>query len=391
MSGTEQSRPIVQGWCPGALRPMTSVDGLVVRLRLPMGRLSPVQIRALSDLSRRYGNGQLDLTSRANLQLRGVSVANHAGLVTHLRAMSLLDADEQAEARRNITLTPFWRTGDDSATIAAELAARLARSDAPALSGKFGFAVDCGTHPVLTGTAADIRIERAGHRLICRADGMATGRPVTPATAVDTAMELAHWFVNTGGVQGNRGRMAQHLALGAQPPEAWTIERARPGQFLPAPGHCDGGVLAAVEFGRTDADLLEALADLGALRLTPWRMVLIEGAAQIPDLPGLIADPRDARLRMDACTGAPDCPQAIGPTRKLARELADRLRPSLHVHVSGCAKGCAHPAPCAVTLVSSGPGRFDLIRNGRAADVPEIRDLTHQTLLTDPRLTTGAR
>ena len=27
--------PIVQGWCPGALRPMLSGDGLVVRVRLP--------------------------------------------------------------------------------------------------------------------------------------------------------------------------------------------------------------------------------------------------------------------------------------------------------------------------------------------------------------------
>ena len=39
------SAPQVFGWCPGALRPMMSGDGLVVRLRVPMGRLNPDQIR----------------------------------------------------------------------------------------------------------------------------------------------------------------------------------------------------------------------------------------------------------------------------------------------------------------------------------------------------------
>lgn len=35
------SVPIIQGWCPGALRPMASGDGLVVRIRLPGGRMTP--------------------------------------------------------------------------------------------------------------------------------------------------------------------------------------------------------------------------------------------------------------------------------------------------------------------------------------------------------------
>ena len=30
----------IKGWCPGALRPMQSGDGLVVRIRPPTGRLT---------------------------------------------------------------------------------------------------------------------------------------------------------------------------------------------------------------------------------------------------------------------------------------------------------------------------------------------------------------
>ena len=63
----------IKGWCPGALRPMLSGDGLVVRVRPYGGRLDATQAAGLADLAERYGNGLIDVTSRANLQIRGVS------------------------------------------------------------------------------------------------------------------------------------------------------------------------------------------------------------------------------------------------------------------------------------------------------------------------------
>ena len=39
-SGSHERAPRVYGWCPGALRPMMSGDGLVVRIRAPLGRLT---------------------------------------------------------------------------------------------------------------------------------------------------------------------------------------------------------------------------------------------------------------------------------------------------------------------------------------------------------------
>lgn len=62
----------VKGWCPGALRPMPSGDGLIVRIRPFCGALSLEQARGLAALARRLGNGHIDLTRRANLQLRGL-------------------------------------------------------------------------------------------------------------------------------------------------------------------------------------------------------------------------------------------------------------------------------------------------------------------------------
>ena len=77
--------PKVYGWCPGALRPMMSGDGLVVRIRAPLGRLSAEQARGVADLSAIHGNGLLDLSARANLQMRGIRQDGHEALLSGLR------------------------------------------------------------------------------------------------------------------------------------------------------------------------------------------------------------------------------------------------------------------------------------------------------------------
>lgn len=100
--------------------------------------------------------------------------------------------------------------------------------------------------------------------------------------------------------------------------------------------------------------------------------MLIEAATKAPPINDLITDPGDPLLRVVACTGAPGCPQALAATRPLAAALASGLPHGALAHVSGCAKGCAHPSPAALTLVARPEGSFDLIRNGKASDVPQL-------------------
>ena len=379
------SAPQVFGWCPGALRPMMSGDGLVVRLRVPMGRLSPDQIRRVAALARTYGNGMIDLSARANLQLRGVTTDSHAALIDGLREIGLVDADLAAEARRNITVTPFWQDGDDSHRVAQALARALSSDDAPDLPSKFGFAIDCGERPVLTGTSADIRIERSAAGLICRADGAEVGQPVCVETAADAALTLARWFLDTGGVTDGRGRMAAHIATRGTPVGSDTAPL--PAAPVPEPGVTPQGTLLGFAFGQTTAESFAQLADLGALRLTPWRMVLIEGSAITEPLPDFITAPHDPRRRVQVCTGAPGCRQALSDTRDAARAIAAHLSQDSDdtIHISGCAKGCAHPAPAPVTLTASHDGHFTLIRHGRAGDPPQSAPLT-VTQIQDRRL-----
>jgi precorrin-3B synthase len=365
--------PAIKGWCPGALRPMASGDGLIVRIRPPGGRLTPAQATGIAKAAARHGNGIIDLSARANLQLRGVTDASHPPLIDGLRALGLIDPDIQTESLRNLIVTPFRDAITE--TLAADLTAALARI--PQLPGKFGFALDSGPRPVLSGASVDIRVERAADgRLILRPDGYPLGQPITDLGR--EAVALAEWFIAQGGVTDGRGRMAALIARGAVPGGCDTP----PAEPLPqpAPGLHPEGALVALGFGQMQAETLLALAALGReIRPTPWRMLLLAGATVMPDVAGLITDPTDPLLRVTACTGAPGCPQALGDTRALARNLAAHLPKGRALHVSGCTKGCAHPAPCDLTLVAT-TGGYDLVRDGAASDTPVQRGIAASDL-----------
>lgn len=361
----------VKGWCPGAWRPMMSGDGLIVRVRPRLGRLSAAQVLGLCEVSQRLGNGVIDLTSRANLQLRGVS--DHEATLRALHDLELLDDTAEAEARRNITVTPLWTDGDLTHRLHDAICARL--DEMPDLPAKMGIAVDCGVGPVLRDCSADFRFEvtDAG-QIILRADGARTGRRVTEDTAVSALLDLARWFVDSGGR--DAGRMGRHLKS-IDLPEDWQGVAPAPDAHRTSPGPAIGGFVYGAPFGSLDARALSALMTESAatvLRVTPWRLFLLEGARP-GDAHGFITDPADPLLRVHACPGAPACASATVDTRTLARALA---RPGLHV--SGCAKGCAHPRPAATTLVGRNAA-FDLVEQGHPWDQPRQSGLSPDDLL----------
>ncbi|MDR7126095.1 precorrin-3B synthase [Pseudotabrizicola sp. 4114] len=364
---------VVQGWCPGALRPMMSGDGLVVRVRPDAGRLSKMQAAGIAAAAQAHGNGVIDLSGRGNVQLRGVTEASHPALIADLRALGLIDADAAQEAQRNLLVTPFA----DAATEALAQTLAAALGDMPILPGKFGFAIDTGPAPVLHSVSADIRLERdSAGGLILRCDGLPMGAPVSRANVGQHAVALAQWFIASGGVTDGRGRMAGLIARGVRPkgPLAGTVAPA-PAASPPAPGLSPQGAMVGFEFGQMQAGTLAALAQLGDLRVTPWRMLLIRGLTRLPGLPGLVLSADDPLRRVAACTGAPGCLQAHAPVRPLARRLAPLIPDGKVLHVSGCAKGCAHPAVADVTLVAT-PRGFDRILHGTAQGTSDAQGLS---------------
>lgn len=341
--------PIVQGWCPGALRPMESGDGWVVRIRPYGGRLTPVQAQGIADLSLRFGNGLIDLSSRANLQLRGVTPETHTQLIKGLRALGLIDKTEQMESQRNVIMTPFWGPTDGALNIANAVAAAL--TSLPHLPSKFGAGVDIGAQPVLRDVSCDIRVEKAQGGFTVYPDGGVTGATVARAKVGNAVRDLGQWFIDAGGITDGRGRMR---ALTAPLPAPFCQTPVPPAPaFAPRPMLTDQGALVGVAFGQMQAETLAKLGALWPLRITPWRMLLLEGARAMPQISELVGSD-DPILRADACVGAPACKQALGPTRDLARRLAPLTRSRLHV--TGCAKGCAHPRPAPITITATATG-----------------------------------
>jgi len=116
----------VKGWCPGVLRPMQSGDGLIVRVRPQAGAFRLATLVALTEAAARFGNGQIDLTRRANLQIRGVSETSLSALHEAIGELGLLDESAESEAVRNLMIGPLVGVDPtevlDVRTIAVELA-----------------------------------------------------------------------------------------------------------------------------------------------------------------------------------------------------------------------------------------------------------------------------
>jgi precorrin-3B synthase len=114
------------------------------------------------------------------------------------------------------------------------------------------------------------------------------------------------------------------------------------------------------------------------LRPAPQRVLLLIGiacnsaetlAARLERL-GFIVRADDPRRRIVACPGKGACASGLIAARALAAAIAPSLPPSNDiVHISGCAKGCAHPAPAALTIVGTEHG-CGIIERGDARALP---------------------
>ncbi len=75
--------------CPGLLRIVAARDGGICRIKLPGGELSAAQAAVIADVSERHAAGVVELTNRANLQVRGVRKGHEAVLIAALVEVGL--------------------------------------------------------------------------------------------------------------------------------------------------------------------------------------------------------------------------------------------------------------------------------------------------------------
>ena len=143
--------------CPGVLRLIAAADGLLARVRLPGGLVSAGQLRVLARLARELGDGRVELTSRGNVQLRGLAADAGSPLTSELSAAGLLPSLSHDRVR-NVLASPLAGLdgGTDLTGIVRALDAGLcARPRLAQLPGRFLFAVDDGRGDV-AGLGADV-------------------------------------------------------------------------------------------------------------------------------------------------------------------------------------------------------------------------------------------
>jgi precorrin-3B synthase len=383
---------LARGWCPSLHEPMRSGDGWLSRIKPHAARITTEQARIIAREAARHGNGAIDLTQRGNLQPRGFSGTSAAAFASAMVAAGLAHPDPAMERNRNLLAPPLLGHDPRIASGTAELVEALAAAMAewPMLPGKFGLLVDGGGCLPLASESADIMLRHVGPWVELRLGGGDALTRCAPAEAVAAATALARHFTTLAPAR----RMRQAVAVqGARAIlAACGLEAAPDPAPRPAPptavGLLPGRALGlAAPFGQLSAEQLAALADLaeqqgdGTLRVTPWRTLLLPGVEDMASAAalGLIVEPGDPRLSIAACTGAPGCASAFIDTRAAAAQAAAAGLPGL-LHLSGCAKGCAHPGTAPATLVG-GPDGYAIIRDGRAGDRPAAVGLTLEQAL----------
>ncbi|MFJ3961442.1 cobalamin biosynthesis protein CobG [Streptomyces sp. NPDC090036] len=394
-SAASRDEPVIRergDACPGALRLHAADDGFLARVRLPGGLLTAAQASALALAADRFGDGHLELTSRGNVQLRGLADGCGAALAELLDGAGLLPAPSH-ERVRNIVATPMSGLAEpggpdrpDALAWAMEFDRLLCAGPwTAALSGRFLFAFDDGRGDVAS-LGPDVTVlGRPGGRALVRLGRAADAVELAGPDAPRAALAAARYFLDTAAQAGTQAWRVSELPA-EHPLE--TVEFAR---RLEADGIAAAPTAGAVDWpyaapprpwgrGRHDRSALCVLPPLGRLdsaqwrvlvqaaeegggrlRVTPWRSVVLpaagaRAAARIEDA-GLVLTPDSPWQSVTACAGQPGCAKSLADVRADARAVVDRARGQLPVHWSGCERRCGHPRGTAwVDLVATGPG-----------------------------------
>ncbi|MFF0300510.1 precorrin-3B synthase [Streptomyces sp. NPDC004562] len=370
--------------CPGTLRLHAADDGALARVRLPGGVLTLRQAETLVDVAERLGDGYLHLTSRGNVQVRGLEDGCAGELAQLLDAAGLLPSRGH-ERVRNIVASPLsgldgrgeldvrpWLTALDAALCASEAA--------QALSGRFLFALDDGRGDV-AGLGADVTVRAtadggaelglgtAGEALRVSVEEAPRAALVAAETFLESTPEGRAWRVDELAMSADDvlDAVDRHLtAEGIRHERQLREGRCTDG---PPPGAIGAGLSVHVALGRLSAHQWREMTHVASeeLRLTPWRGVVLpthgQHSASLARLTaaGLVTDPHSPWLRVGACIGRPGCAKSHADVRADADEALGAIGPSvLPLYWSGCERRCGHPRGDRVDVVATPGGGYRL-------------------------------
>lgn len=371
--------------CPGVIGLHPAADGMLARLRLPGGRVTSPQLTAIAALAGR-GNGIVEITSRANVQVRGLAEEGSDRFAAALSAVGLLPSLEH-ERVRNVLASPLAARHPAARFAADEIVSALDRGLCadPVLAelpGRALFLVEDGSG-VLAGLAHDIALAPApcggiallvdGTDSALRADG--------PEAAAGLALSAAHAFLAASRAHG-RAWAVRELPGGAtdvitrmggaaretvRPTVCWPAVAPAP----LAPGRArqrDGrtALTALAPLGRLSALQLRALAGIAPeVRISPWRTVTVldlpDGAASTVERAlrglGLVVEAGSGWAGLSACAGLGACASARADVRAAATARAAVRSPGAGTeHWAACPRRCGErrEMPVAVAMLDEG-------------------------------------
>jgi NAD(P)H-dependent nitrite reductase large subunit len=401
----------------------------MMRVRMSNGLTNAEQLAMLANISLEFGTGQLDITTRQQIQLRGFGIEHVPEIWRRLDRVGLASLQTGMDNVRNVIgcpvagLTP--RELFDASPIVHDFTRRfLNNKEFTNLPRKFNVGISACTESCTHAESQDLALTPAIHGADGRerrgfnvavggkmgSGGCRVASPlnvfVEPEQAADLCAEIVKLFRDHG------GRGARNKARLAFLVDAWGTEKIRRElqsrlgpTFTPAGRDARGArhsdhlgvnpqqqpglhyVGLAVPVGRVAAEHLLSVAGLaeaygsGEVRLTTGQNIIIPNIAteRIPSLLDeplareLAPDPHPALRGLVACTGIDYCHFSLIETKELAFRTAQHLAAVLPpdrrftTHWSGCPSGCGNHAMADVGLVGK-----NIRVNGEVIDAVDV-------------------
>ncbi|WP_430013021.1 ferredoxin--nitrite reductase [Microcystis ichthyoblabe FBCC-A1114] len=404
-------------WVGVFYRPVTP-GKFMMRLRVPNGIISSEQMRVLGEIVQRYGDdGNADITTRQNLQLRGIRIEDIPDIFQRLKSVGMTSVQSGMDNVRNITGSPMAGLDADELIDTRELVQKVqdmitnygqGNYQFSNLPRKFNIAIEgcrdnsvhaeindiafvpaykegeLGFNVVVGGFFSAKRCEAAipmnvwvrpnqevvdlcrGILEVYRDNGLRANRQKSRLM----------WLIDEWGIEEFRTRVANQLGYPlATAAEKDAIDWEKRDHLGVFPQKQEGlsYIGLCVPVGRLFADDMFDLARIaevygsGELRLTVEQNVIIpniaaENVATLLTEPLLVKftpNPAPLQRALVSCTGAQFCNFALIETKNKAVDLIRQLDAELNIprgvrmHWTGCPNSCGQPQVADIGLMGT--------------------------------------
>jgi ferredoxin-nitrite reductase len=396
--------------CPDIYHPAIARDGLLTRLRIPGGVLDRWQCLKIVELLESIGLEYIQVTNRANLQLRSLAEDLAPELLIELAKCGLAANDTAVDGIRNIMLSPTAGIDSQELIDVRPLAAAWdeylsVHPELGGLSTKFSVGFDGGGSVGIIDRPNDIALLAVNDREFSLYLGMGdrgdaplpVGVKLTKDECLPMLAAIAQSYrqglKQLGGDARRKPRLRDVISHDGLTEFSEVVQREFAGsrRFVFKNTDLERSLRVAGDFhlgvhqqhqsdvyylgivlplGRWPIAQIEGLGKIaaaygsGKIRLTPWQNVILPdvNAADLPlvqelvDDLGAIQTANHPASLLRACAGATGCKFSATDTQRDAIALSDYLaanftldRP-LNIHFSGCDKSCAQHDRADLTL-----------------------------------------